>query len=397
MRVCYIVDYRSPIAQPWIAHFCAQGHDVCVISTSEPFHHPDAPRVVSLRGLARFRTGTTNSDASQRSLPPRLTRSLSFTAPPKLRSFLEVGNTRFNLHRAQQALDAFQPNLVHVMRIPWEGALASQLNIRAPLLLSIWGNDFTLYALRHCHMRRIAERLLSRTAALHADCERDLVLAGALGFSPRRPQLLAPSAGGVDRSLFRHWTAADGAVDRKQRARTVINPRGAREYVNTSVFLTAMRHVVDKQPETQAVCVGLAGNERYEAERRAYALEANVSFTGSLSPSELASAFTASRVMVSPSVHDGTPNSFLEGMACGAFPVVGDIPSLREWVVQGRNGLLADPNDPVELAQHILRALADDALVDQADAENQRLIATRADRILVLEQMERLYAAIATR
>jgi glycosyltransferase involved in cell wall biosynthesis len=32
-------------------------------------------------------------------------------------------------------------------------------------------------------------------------------------------------------------------------------------------------------------------------------------------------------------------------MACGCYPVVGDIESLREWITPGVNGSLIDPGD----------------------------------------------------
>ena len=47
----------------------------------------------------------------------------------------------------------------------------------------------------------------------------------------------------------------------------------------------------------------------------------------------------------------------LEGMALGALPVAGDIESIREWITQGKNGLLFDPNDPRAVAAAILSAL----------------------------------------
>ena len=63
---------------------------------------------------------------------------------------------------------------------------------------------------------------------------------------------------------------------------------------------------------------------------------------------------------ISAAIHDGTPNSVLESMALGCVPVVGDIESLREWIVDGENGLLMNPNNPSSIATGILRALRDD-------------------------------------
>ena len=67
--------------------------------------------------------------------------------------------------------------------------------------------------------------------------------------------------------------------------------------------------------------------------------------------------FRSAAVLVSPSTHDGTPNTLLEGMACGCFPVAGDLESIREWITPGVNGLLVDPSDADALAEAILSAL----------------------------------------
>jgi hypothetical protein len=43
-------------------------------------------------------------------------------------------------------IDELRPDLVHAMRLPYEGFMAAAAVHSRPLLLSIWGNDFTLFA-----------------------------------------------------------------------------------------------------------------------------------------------------------------------------------------------------------------------------------------------------------
>jgi glycosyltransferase involved in cell wall biosynthesis len=93
----------------------------------------------------------------------------------------------------------------------------------------------------------------------------------------------------------------------------------------------------------------------------------------------MAELFRRSQVAVSPSTHDGTPNTLLEAMACGCFPVAGDLESLREWITPGDNGLLVDPGDPRALADAILLALEQPDLRLRARERNLRLIAERAE------------------
>ncbi len=61
---------------------------------------------------------------------------------------------------------------------------------------------------------------------------------------------------------------------------------------------------------------------------------------------QMADLFRRRAVVVSPTTHDGTPNTLLEAMACGCLPVVGDLESLREWITPGVNGLLVDLRHP---------------------------------------------------
>ena len=78
---------------------------------------------------------------------------------------------------------------------------------------------------------------------------------------------------------------------------------------------------------------------------------------------QMADLFRQSRVVVSPTTHDGTPNTLLEAMACGCLPVVGDLESLREWITPGVNGLLVDLSHPQELAEAILTGAGTGCLV----------------------------------
>jgi glycosyltransferase involved in cell wall biosynthesis len=114
----------------------------------------------------------------------------------------------------------------------------------------------------------------------------------------------------------------------------------------------------------------------------------------SVSQTELADLFRRSQVMVSPSIHDGTPNSLLEGMACGCFPVAGDLESIREWIGQSENGLLVDATNPQELAGAIIRALEDKNLRRHAAGLNHQLIAERAEYARSMSQVAEFYKRV---
>ncbi len=108
----------------------------------------------------------------------------------------------------------------------------------------------------------------------------------------------------------------------------------------------------------------------------------------------MADLYRRAQVTVSPSEHDGTPNTFLEAIACGCFPVVGELESLREWVKHGVNGALIDPGDPRELARAVTLGLQDGELRRRAAQINQAQIESRAERRWTFEQAQAFYARV---
>jgi glycosyltransferase involved in cell wall biosynthesis len=81
-------------------------------------------------------------------------------------------------------------------------------------------------------------------------------------------------------------------------------------------------------------------------------------------------------------------------MACGAFPIAGDIPSVREWITDGENGILVDQRSPRSIAEGILRALADDPLRAAAAHGNPIQVADSVSYESVMRRAEEFYDAV---
>jgi glycosyltransferase involved in cell wall biosynthesis len=174
----------------------------------------------------------------------------------------------------------------------------------------------------------------------------------------------------------------------------VINPRGLRAYVCNNAFFQAIPMVLAQQPDVAFVCPAMAGEpqpERWVAELN---IASAVQLLPRLSQPQLAEVFRQSAVAVSPTIHDGTPNTLLEAMACGCYPIAGDLESLREWIKPGVNGTLINPESPQALAQAILTALKQPELRAQATGHNLKLIKQRADSRKVMAQAESFYQKI---
>jgi len=103
-----------------------------------------------------------------------------------------------------------------------------------------------------------------------------------------------------------------------------------------------------------------------------------VEFLGWLTMPQLDEELRGAHLYVSTSLSDSTSVSLLEAMAAGCFPVVSDIPGNREWVEDGKNGLLFPVGDAAALASALQSANNNPALRQAASDINRDIVQTRA-------------------
>lgn len=101
------------------------------------------------------------------------------------------------------------------------------------------------------------------------------------------------------------------------------------------------------------------------------------------------------RVMLAPSLVDGTPNSMFEAMGTGAFPILSPLDTIRPLVRDEHNVLFARNLYPNEIGDALVRAMTDDALVDRAAVHNAALVRELADRAAIRPRVMALYESIA--
>ncbi len=381
MRILFVADGRSPIALNWIEFFTKGKHEVHLASTfaCQPELELASLHVVPV-ALSATADETTRTGRGLRGLVPTGLRT-------QLRSWVGPLTLGAAAKHLQELIDEIKPDLVHAMRIPYEGMLAAAAQTEVPLMVSVWGNDFTLHARANPFMAAATRKTLLRAAALHTDTQRDQRLAGEWGFDRSQPAIVLPGNGGVRTEIFYPEKTAPKEL-------RVVNPRGLRAYVRNDVFFQAIPQVLRQLPEVRFDCPGM--KEEPEAQRwvQKLGIEQQVNLLPHLSAPELAETYRAAQVLVSPSTHDGTPNSLLEGMACGVFPVCGDLESIREWIRAGENGLLVDPTNPDALAGAMVNALKNKTLRERAEGINKQLIAERANYPKNMERIDEYYRKI---
>jgi glycosyltransferase involved in cell wall biosynthesis len=164
--------------------------------------------------------------------------------------------------------------------------------------------------------------------------------------------------------------------------------------VRTDTFFRAAAQVLAALPDTTFAGVAMAGDTDVLRWVDSMGLGVRTRLLPAQDEAGMASLFRAAHVSVSPSTHDGTPNTMLEAMACGCVPVAGDLESIREWIVDGKNGRLVDPASPKDVARAVVAALTDDEWRAAAARRNVAIIAERADREHGLRRAEAFYREV---
>ena len=384
MKILFVADGRSPTAQNWIRYFVERGDDVFLASTF-PYELNFPVKRLEITPVAF-------SAVKKPSLRPGNASSRTLGLRTLVRQWLGP----LTIPRSAKILRAFiqevQPDIVHAMRVPYEGmltasALGSGLTTRPPFVTSIWGNDFTLHAPSTPLMRRYTRMTMQIVNALHADCERDIRLAHEWGLSVDKPTFVAPGNGGIRSDIF--YPLIEPVMNP-----VIINPRGLRAYVRNDVFFKSIPLVLAKRSDARFICSSMAGESQVIEWIKELKIEHAVQLNPSLSHIQMADVFRSAQIVVSLAIHDGTPNSLLEGMACGCFPVVGDLESIREWITHGQNGLLVDPNDPQSIADGILLAIEREDLRQEAADLNAKIISARAEYKMNMKRVEEFYKLI---
>lgn len=91
-------------------------------------------------------------------------------------------------------------------------------------------------------------------------------------------------------------------------------------------------------------------------------LEKNITFTGKLTPIEVADLYHQADIMLNPTTVDNMPNSVLEAMACGVAVVSTNVGGIPYIVDDNETALLVEANNSEALADKVIMLLSDPLL-----------------------------------
>ncbi len=313
---------------------------------------------------------------------------------PKLYNGIQKINEN-NVGKAfQKVIKAFQPDIVHCFEMQLSGfpilSIMSHTNI--PLIYSSWGSDMFYFKEKGIATIKV-NTFLKRADYLITDCKRDHQIALKNGFVGTFLGVF-PGNGGItvntsnikkynDRKiiLFKGYQFDVGEALQIVKAIELLDNTILTSY-SFEVY-SADKQVVDYIKKSK-----ILSQANFKIHFREQHLENKL----------LLDIMGKSILHIANNVSDGMPNSLLEAMAMGAFPIQSNPGNATSEVITNNiNGFLIDnPLDVKHIAMHIKRALINDQLRQHAQDFNINYIQQNYNRATLQPKIQTLYQNVYT-
>jgi len=395
LRILFVAQAVSIHTARWIAQLRDESWDLHLFDMLGSFPHAELGGITEYSLLFPRKIAATSRKPSY-GHPFFLSRGWD-PFPLSVAGFFLRRIFRRRTSRLANLILRLQPDIIHSMELQTESYhvldAARMLGGRfgAPWIVTTWGSDIFYYQRFPEHLDRIKE-LLQKCDYLIPDCSRDVALARDFGFAGEVP-LVLPGSGGYPVAEMRRLIR-----DGNPSTRRVIVVKGYEGWAGRALTaITALEACADLLHEYEIVVYAASPEVltrlsllRERRRLRIRALPRSPHRT-------MLELFGRSRIALAVNVTDGVPNSMLEAMTMGAFPIQSDTQSTAEWIKDGVNGLLVDPNDPASVATALSRALHDNGLIEAAAIHNLKQVSERLDLASIRPRVIEMYRTIATR
>jgi glycosyltransferase involved in cell wall biosynthesis len=302
-----------------------------------------------------------------------------------LHPFLEVTANE----KLTQILNDIQPDLVHSFEMQSCSYPILETMQKFPhikWLYSCWGSDLFYYQNQPQHVLKI-KAVLSRINYLHTDCNRDLILAKNLGFKGKHTGVI-PGGGGFHLEAFLPFIHS--VSERK-----IILVKGYQHKFGRALpILKALMYLTDYLTDYKVI---VFGSHKvvidWVHENR---LPFKVFPKDTISHEEILKIMGQSAIYIGNSLSDGIPNTLLEAIIMGAFPIQSNPGNVTaEIISDGKNGfLIENPDDEKVIANLILKVLQQREFLEKAFEINQKIAKERLDYMVNQQKIVALYHQI---
>ena len=285
----------------------------------------------------------------------------------KIERYLKVTSSE----KLEELIKELKPDLVHSLEMQSQTYPLLKVRKKNDFKWAYfsWGSDLYLYQNEKKHQQKI-KQVLFNLNYLFVDSQRDINIAKDLGFKNEVAGIF-PGGGGYQLEKIKETVAETpkenliiikGYHHWAGRALVVLN---ALELIKSDLIdykvlvYSAHDNVIDKIAEMN----GNGWNIEYISRKK------------EVSQNELLKLFAKAKIAIGNNISDGIPNTLLEAIILGAFPIQSNPGGASEdYITNGENGfLIQNPEDAIEISKLIIKALQNEALLESAFLMNKEI------------------------
>jgi glycosyltransferase involved in cell wall biosynthesis len=308
---------------------------------------------------------------------------------PKIYNLIQKYNVSKLENEFQNYLNAIQPNVVHCfeMRLTGLPILSVMQKNKIPFMYSSWGSDIFRFENYGIQKKQVVS-FLSTINFVITDCIRDKNIITEFNFLPEKITIF-PGNGGIlinskdiltteERKLicFKGYQMDVGEAIQIVKALEYIP---ISELINFNFLVYSADLEIEKYIEESIILQQLS----WEIFNRSTVIPNQ----------KILEIFGKTAIHISNNVSDGMPNSLLEAMGMGAFPIQSNPGKATEEVIQnGLNGyLIQDPLDFKQIAVLLQNAIINFDVRRKAQEYNVQFIRNHFDREILKTKIIAVY------
>lgn len=233
-----------------------------------------------------------------------------------------------SIKELREILVEYNPTIIHVHQansIAFITSLAN--NKRFPQVLTTWGDDVLINPYRSKLHRFITSFSIKKSDRITADAKS--MMDSIHNFYGKIPVEILNF--GID--LDTNPTI--------QKENIIYSNRLHNDLYNIDKIITGCVPFLNQHPDWKLIIAATGDNTEYLKDLAANSSVADqIEFVGFLNAADNKANYFKAKIYVSIPNTDGTAMSLLESLAYGCIPVVSDLPSNKEWVTNGVNGII---------------------------------------------------------
>ena len=251
---------------------------------------------------------------------------------------LKLSSRLKTVAKIKNLIQEYAPSIIHIHQVNSYAyySLISARKSLVPKILTAWGSDILLSPKNSFLLKKMVQFNLRHADFLTSDSE--FMAEEIRSLLPRRKLDILIANFGIEiieKDLLKENIIYSNRLHKKlYQIESVIN-----------AFKLFLENSIDKSWKLVIAATGEETNNLKSMVEHLN-LKGNVEFVGWVDQEKNVEYYSKARLFVSIPESDATSISLLEAMAYGCIPVLSDLPANREWIDDGKNGIIV--NSPSE-------------------------------------------------